>query len=636
MIVIDLIYNLALLVALSVVSGFIGTRWGNLRGTAVLQGLVFGSAAVIGMLNPLVLEPGLIFDGRSVAISLCGLFFGPLAAVVSAGMVLVCRFCQAGVETPAGVVLVIVISALMGIFFHARWIRGGQEVSSLQLLKFGLFGHMALLLLVFTLPFAKAIETLEKIGPPIILVYPLATVLIGRILSAQMARDRFMISLRENLEEFRTTLYSIGDAVIGTDTEGRIRHMNPVAEKLTGWPEAEALGQPVADIFRIISQDTRTPVENPVRRVLQENRKTTLASRTRLIARDGSECPIADSAAPIRDAAGKTRGAVLIFRDVTQEYEAAASLRASEAKFRTMVETIPLAIGLIAGTEQTIEYINPTMLRLFGYTRQEVPGIRQWWSLAYPEETYRQQVFEEWTRKVKRAIETQSPIEPMESVVTCKDGSKKNISWGYVVLGDNGYVYGLDLTARMQAEESGRRQEAKFRMLIEHLPQRIFFKDRHSVYISCNQPYANDLGIRPEEIAGKTDYDFHPPPFAEQYRADDRRIMDAGAIVSIEEKYRSGNEERWIRTMKIPCRDNAGTLIGIIGVFEDITERKQAEEALSRQADELKTRNDELNRFNQVAIGRETRMIELKREVNELCEKLGEATRYRIVANDTV
>ncbi len=457
MVFIDLANNLALLVALSVVSGFIGSQRASRCGTALLQGLVFGSAAVIGMLNPLVLGPGLIFDGRSVAICLCGLFFGPLAAVVAGGMALVCRFLQGGVETPVGVVLVIVISALMGVFFHARWIRNGKEVSLLQLLGLGFFGHLALLLLVFTLPFDKALTTLATVGPPVILVYPLATVLIGRILSDQMARERFIVALRENLEEFRTTLYSIGDAVIGTDIDGRIQHMNPVAEKLTGWPEAEALGKPIDDVFRIISEETRASAKNPVRQILSGEPIQEPALRLRMIARSGRECPIADSAAPIRDAAGKTRGAVLIFRDVTQECAAATALQESEARFRKFMELAPMPL-CHATQAGAIDFRNQRFIQVFGYAESDVATVAEWYVRAYPDPHYRQAMTTAWDASVQRAVAENRDIEPVECEITCKNGTLRVAEISGIMLGDGLLVTFMDITDRKRVEDVLRQQ----------------------------------------------------------------------------------------------------------------------------------------------------------------------------------
>src|SRR5262249_51397993 len=106
-------------------------------------------------------------------------------------------------------------------------------------------------------------------------------------------------NIAESRERLETTLRSIGDAVIATDAEGRVGLMNPVAERLTGWSMADAQGRPLGEVFNIIAEDTRKPVESPVARVLREKRVVGLANHTALIARDGSERPIADSGAPI-------------------------------------------------------------------------------------------------------------------------------------------------------------------------------------------------------------------------------------------------------------------------------------------------------------------------------------------------
>lgn len=125
-------------------------------------------------------------------------------------------------------------------------------------------------------------------------------------------------TLRESEERLAVTLQSIGDAVLATDITGRITRMNPVAEQLTGWAQAEALGRPVAEVFRIINEETRQPAPVPVDEVLATGGTHDLANHTALIARDGTERSIADSAAPIRDAEGQLVGVVLVFRDETE------------------------------------------------------------------------------------------------------------------------------------------------------------------------------------------------------------------------------------------------------------------------------------------------------------------------------
>jgi PAS domain S-box-containing protein len=137
-----------------------------------------------------------------------------------------------------------------------------------------------------------------------------------------------------------------------------------------------------------------------------------------------------------------------------------------------------------------------------------------------------------------------------------------------------------ELTERKRAEEKLRESERKYRTLVENIPEKIFYKDVNSVYVSCNNNYANDLKIKPEEISGRTDYDFYPKDLAEKYTADDKRIIESGQTESIEERYIQDGQERVVQTFKTPVIDEEGNKAGVLGVFHDITERKRAEEKL--------------------------------------------------------
>ncbi len=123
--------------------------------------------------------------------------------------------------------------------------------------------------------------------------------------------------IQEQRERLLVTLASIGDAVISTDAEGRVNFLNPVAEDLVGWKTEEAASRRLSDVFRIVNEHTGQPVENPAMRALKDGLIVGLANHTVLIARDGRELPIDDSAAPIRDADGNVVGSVLVFRDIS-------------------------------------------------------------------------------------------------------------------------------------------------------------------------------------------------------------------------------------------------------------------------------------------------------------------------------
>ncbi|HEY1376487.1 MAG TPA: PAS domain S-box protein [Gemmataceae bacterium] len=146
-------------------------------------------------------------------------------------------------------------------------------------------------------------------------------------------------------ERLRVTLASIGDAVISTDDRGRVEFLNPVAERLTGWANAEAAGQPLDAVFRIVNEDSRQPVENPATRALREGVVVGLANHTALIARDGGERPIDDSAAPIRDAGGRVVGGVLVFRDISERRRAERQRNARLAVTHALSEAATVEKG---------------------------------------------------------------------------------------------------------------------------------------------------------------------------------------------------------------------------------------------------------------------------------------------------
>lgn len=212
--------------------------------------------------------------------------------------------------------------------------------------------------------------------------------LIRRQLRASEASQR---ALADNEESLATTLHSIGDAVLATDTEGRVTRMNSVAERLTGWPLQQALGRSIEEIFDIVHEQTRQPAQIPVEAVLATGNVQILAEHTSLIARDGSECPISDSAAPIRDSNGQLRGAVLVFRDVTaertaqriiQEHNAAlqADVRQrtqewqeSQSHLNNVISSVPALIAYV-DAQQRYVYVNSQYRECFAPDRDDITG----------------------------------------------------------------------------------------------------------------------------------------------------------------------------------------------------------------------------------------------------------------------
>jgi PAS domain S-box-containing protein len=251
-------------------------------------------------------------------------------------------------------------------------------------------------------------------------------------------------------ELFRVTLRSIGDAVITTNTDARITDLNEVAETLTGWPRNEALGQPLERVFNIINEVKRRPVENPATRALREGVIVGLANHTVLVKKDGSECPIDDSAAPIRNEQGHVSGCVLIFRDVTAQ-------RLIEREKTNQLITARLLAAIVESSDDAIiskslegiiQSWNAAAERLFGFTAEEAVG--QHISLVIPPD----RIAEE--DQIITGLKAGKRIEHFETERVRKDGRRIIVSLTISpIKDDSGNVVGAskivrDFTERMR------------------------------------------------------------------------------------------------------------------------------------------------------------------------------------------
>ncbi len=168
----------------------------------------------------------------------------------------------------------------------------------------------------------------------------------------------------------------------------------------------------------------------------------------------------------------------------------------------------------------------------------------------------------------EREIDLQKYSKRLEEMITDHKGLIKELE--------------ININEQKHTEAELRESENKYRILVENLPQKIFLKDKNSVYISCNQNYARDLKINADDIAGKTDFDFYPEELAGKYRLDDKKVLEMSKSIALEEPYIQDGKEYWVYTIKSPVKDKTGNNVAILGIFWDITNQKKAEEELQK------------------------------------------------------
>ncbi|HEX8984054.1 MAG TPA: PAS domain S-box protein [Bryobacteraceae bacterium] len=273
--------------------------------------------------------------------------------------------------------------------------------------------------------------------------------------------DRARQTAEESGELLRTTLYSIGDAVITTDQEGRVRMLNAVAERLTGYTEAEAEGRSIEEVFHIVNEQTRNVVESPVRNVLKNGRISGLANHTILISKTGVEVPLDDSGAPIAGRDGALKGVVLVFRDIAERKRAEEELRRSEKRFRTVADAAPVMIWS-ATPDGRRDYFNRTWLNFTGRSAEQEAGDG-WREGIHPDDR------ERFSALLAQSTAASVPF-TLEYRLRRHDGSYHCLlSSGVPRFGAGGELLGflgsaVDIEDRKQAEEKVR-QAAKLESL---------------------------------------------------------------------------------------------------------------------------------------------------------------------------
>jgi len=384
--------------------------------------------------------------------------------------------------------------------------------------------------------------------------------------------------LQESEARARRILDSIGDAVIVTDADSCITRMNPVAEALTGWTFEDAHHLPLPEVFRIVNEESRLPVESPTQKVKSKGTVTGLANHTLLIARDGREIHIDDSVAPIRSHQGEITGIVLVFRDINERRAAERERDAVTGQLNQVLESTTDSI-ISVGRDWHVTYLNQRAKDAVAPIR-DLLG-RYFWD-CFPAALYEGSPYVE---NYNRAMNDHIP-----GTFEAHYGGPLNI-WVQVNVRpapDGIVIFFRDVTEEKQAKillenatAALKESEEELRWTIELSPQVPWTADVEGRILDFSESWLKLTGLTREEAGGEGWMTVPHPDDVPRMTEAWSRALSTGEPYNVEHRIRTASGEyRWMRSSAFPRRNSAGTIVKWYGATEDIDVRKRAEEAL--------------------------------------------------------
>lgn len=398
-------------------------------------------------------------------------------------------------------------------------------------------------------------------------------------------RRRMEAELRARKEWFEVTLRSIGDAVIATDTAGRVTYINEVAERLTACPADEALGRPIADVFRIISEVTCQPAVIPIDEVLAEGAVVGLANHTALLARDGKEYSIADSAAPIRDEQGETIGVVLVFQDITAKQKAEDAFRRLANEYEVVFKGTqnPLfLIDVLPGGEFRCRRTNPADEAITGIDSDKAAG------LTMPE-LFGEAAGRAIEAELRRCAERRAPV----AYIADREfpGGRRILQVRLSPVLEDGRVVQIvgstyDITDLMAMEGELREREEKYRTLFEKAKDGISLHKMMESgpsgnFLEVNGALCKLLGYSQAELLRMSPADIEMPEQPVS-NPEIRRRMRKIRTATFERLLRAKNGETVLCEISAHVFSMEGEEV-VLSLYRDIRERKAVQEMLTHR-----------------------------------------------------
>jgi diguanylate cyclase (GGDEF)-like protein/PAS domain S-box-containing protein len=567
----ELTYNMAILVAMVLTSGLIRRSQESASRQAILQGLLFGAATVVNMVAPMALGPGLIFDPRTVTLSLCALFFGPLAAGVAAAMALAYRLPLGGAGAIMGV-LTIVTAGAWGWYFYRRWTCVKQSIGLPQLLLLGVVVHITELLLMTTLPSPLGWQTLQSLGLPIMLAFPLLTLLLGKMLSSQDAVAETVAALRKSEHQHRSILQAAMDGFWLADLQGRLLEVNQAYARMSGYTVAELLGMRISQFE---ARETDVLILAHIQKVVASGSDR---FETQHRAKDGK---LFDVEVSVQCHAVETGRLVVFLRDITERKRAEQALIEAKALTEAIVENAPLMIFLKEASSLRFVLLNRAGEDLLGYGRDDLIGKSDL-DFFPPGQA------DDFIRKDREVLDGGMGVQdtPLEPVQTAHRGLRFLHTRKVGIRGGDGhmkYLLGIseDITESKHAQE---------RLLLTanvftHAREGILITDAVGTIVDVNESFSRITGYSRAQALGQTPHFLSSGHQTQEfYQAMWSALRRDGQWYG-EIWNRRQNGEVYAEMLNISAVSDAqGQVQNYVALFSDITAIKEHEKELEHIA----------------------------------------------------
>ena len=364
---------------------------------------------------------------------------------------------------------------------------------------------------------------------------------------------------------------SSDDAIMGKDLNGIITSWNKGAGRIFGYTAGEMVGTSILRLIPADRQDEENQILEKIKRGESVEHFETLRK-----AKDGRLVNVLVTASPIKDAAGNVTGVSKVAHDITERKRAEEALQKSEKRFRSYFELGLIGMAISSPARGLIE-VNDQLCQILGYERSELLQM-SWEQLTHPDDLAAEAAV------FNRVLAGDCDRYVLDKRYIRKDGQIVNATIWVECLrhadGSADYLLGLlqDITERKRVEAALRDSEAFLNTVIEKIPHMIFVKDAKELrFVKFNQAGQDLLGYSLAELAGKNDYDLFPKDMADHFTENDRKVLRGREVVDIpEEPVQTRDKgERILHTKKIPILDNSGQLVYLLGISEDITERRK-------------------------------------------------------------